>query len=95
MQIIYAASESRRRAEEWGPRAERTGAVLLIAFGYDYVAGNLAGALALQGAGLATAQVQVGYFVGGDIRRGTSAGTRASVTGVLLEPGTRSAVAAS
>jgi short subunit dehydrogenase-like uncharacterized protein len=73
--------------EEFGPRAERTGAVLLTAFGYDYVPGNLAGALALQAAGPAAARVQVGYFVRGDIRRGTSAGTRASVAGVLLEPG--------
>jgi len=73
--------------EEFGSRAERTGAVLLTAFGYDYVPGNLAGALALQAAGPAAARVQVGYFVRGDIRRGTSAGTRASVAGVLLEPG--------
>jgi short subunit dehydrogenase-like uncharacterized protein len=73
--------------EEFGPRAERTGAVLLTAFGYDYVPGNLAGALALRAAGPAAARVQVGYFVRGDVRRGTSAGTRASVTGVLLEPG--------
>jgi len=51
------------------------------------VPGNLTGALALQAAGPAAARVQVGYFVRGDIRRGTSAGTRASVTGVLLEPG--------
>src|SRR5260370_40971947 len=34
--------------EEFGPRAERTGAVLLTAFGYDYVPGNLAAALALR-----------------------------------------------
>jgi short subunit dehydrogenase-like uncharacterized protein len=73
--------------EEFGPRAERAGAVLLTAFGYDYVPGNLAGALALQAAGPAAARVQVGYFVRGDIRKGTSAGTRASVAGVLLEPG--------
>jgi short subunit dehydrogenase-like uncharacterized protein len=73
--------------EEFGPRAERTGAVLLTAFGYDYVPGNLAGALALQAAGPAAARVQVGYFVRGDIRHGTSAGTHASVIGVLLEPG--------
>jgi short subunit dehydrogenase-like uncharacterized protein len=73
--------------EEFGPRAERTGAVLLTAFGYDYVPGNLAGALALQAAGPAAARVQVGYFVSGDIRRATSAGTRASAAGVLLEPG--------
>jgi len=73
--------------EEFGPRAERAGAVLLTAFGYDYVPGNLAGALALQAAGPAAARIQVGYFVRGDMRRGTSAGTRASATGVLLEPG--------
>jgi short subunit dehydrogenase-like uncharacterized protein len=73
--------------EEFGPRAERTGAVLLTAFGYDYVPGNLAGALALQAAGPAATRVEVGYFVRGDIRGGTSAGTRASATGVLLEPG--------
>jgi short subunit dehydrogenase-like uncharacterized protein len=73
--------------EEFGPRAERTGAVLLTAFGYDYVPGNLAGALALQAAGPAAARVKVGYFVRGDVRGGTSAGTRASAAGVLLEPG--------
>ena len=73
--------------EEFGPRAQRTGAVLLTAFGYDYVPGNLAGALALQAAGPGAARVQVGYFVRGDLRRGTSAGTRASMIGMLLEPG--------
>lgn len=73
--------------EEFGPRAERTGAVLLTAFGYDYVPGNLAGALALQAAGPAPTRVRVGYFVPGNIRKGTSAGTRASVAGVLLEAG--------
>src|SRR5579864_3108749 len=73
--------------EEFGPRGERTGAVLLTAFGYDYVPGNLAGALALQAAGPAAARVQVGYFVRGDMRKAGSAGTRASVTGLLLEPG--------
>ena len=73
--------------EEFGPRAQRTGAVLLTAFGYDYVPGNLAGALALESAGPSAARVQVGYFVRGDLRRGTSAGTRASMIGMLLEPG--------
>jgi hypothetical protein len=46
--------------EEFGPRAERTRAVLLTAFGYDYVPGNLAGALALRAAGPAAARVRVG-----------------------------------
>src|ERR1700722_5921573 len=77
----------RRVFEEFGPRAERTGAVLLTAFGYDYVPGNLAGALALQAAGPAAARLRVGYFVRGDLRHGSSAGTRATMTGMLLEPG--------
>jgi short subunit dehydrogenase-like uncharacterized protein len=73
--------------EEFGPRAERTGAVLLTAMGYDYVPGNLAGALALDAAGPAAARVKVGYFVRGNLAKAASAGTRASVAGVLLEPG--------
>jgi short subunit dehydrogenase-like uncharacterized protein len=73
--------------EEFGPRAERTGAVLLTAFGYDYVPGSLAGALALEAAGPAAVHVRVGYFVHGNVAKATSAGTRASVTGVLLAPG--------
>ena len=73
--------------EEFGPRAERAGAVLLTAFGYDYVPGNLAGALALQAAGPAATRVRVGYFARGNVGRGTSAGTRASAAGVLFEPG--------
>jgi short subunit dehydrogenase-like uncharacterized protein len=73
--------------EEFGPRAQRTGAALLTAFGYDYVPGNLAGALALEAAGPAATRVQVGYFARGNIREATSAGTRASAAGLLLEPG--------
>ena len=73
--------------EEHGPRARRTGAVLLTAFGYDYVPGNLAGALALEAAGPAATRVDVGYFVRGDMRRASSAGTRASAAGVLLDTG--------
>ena len=73
--------------EEFGPQAERNGAALLTAFGYDYVPGNLAGALALQAAGPSAARVQVGYFVRGNVRKGTSAGTRASVAEMLIEPG--------
>ena len=41
----------RRVFDRYGPRAHRTGASLLTAFGYDYVPGNLAGALALAAAG--------------------------------------------
>src|SRR5258708_24835919 len=73
--------------DEFAPRAERTGAVLLTAFGYDYVPGNLAGALALQAAGPAAARVQVCYFVRGNLRRGTRAGTPAPGAGGVLAAG--------
>jgi short subunit dehydrogenase-like uncharacterized protein len=73
--------------EEFGPQAERNDATLLTAFGYDYVPGNLAGALALQAGGPTTSRLQIGYFVHGNLRGATSAGTRASVAGVLLEDG--------
>ena len=73
----------RRVFEEHGPRAAgRCG--LVPAFGYDFVPGNLAGALALAEAGEA-ARVTVGYFVTG--RGGFSSGTTASGAGLLLEPG--------
>ena len=69
--------------ERHGPTAARNGATLLTAFGYDFVPGNLAAALALEGAPGATA-VDVCYLVR-DF--GTSGGTRASVAGVMLEDG--------
>jgi short subunit dehydrogenase-like uncharacterized protein len=73
----------RRVFEEHGPRAAgRCG--LVPAFGYDFVPGNLAGALALADAGGAT-RVTVGYFVTGG--GGFSSGTMASGAGLLLEPG--------
>lgn len=77
----------RRVFEEFGPQAERSGAVLLTAFGHDYVPGNLAGALALAEAGERATGVDIGYFARGNLRRGTSAGTRASAAGVMLEGG--------
>lgn len=65
--------------------AVASGARLLTAFGYDYVPGNLAGALALQEAGPAATRMDVGYFVTG--RAAASTGTVASGAGLLLEPG--------
>jgi short subunit dehydrogenase-like uncharacterized protein len=89
----------RRVFEEHGPRAAgRCG--LVPAFGYDFVPGNLAGALALAEAGAAlgppaggpagpgpgrATRVVVGYFVTGG--GGFSSGTVASGAGMLLEPG--------
>jgi short subunit dehydrogenase-like uncharacterized protein len=65
----------KRVFEEWGPRAETP---LLTAFGYDYLPGNLAGAVVLERAGEAATRVDVGYFTTG--KGGLSAGTFASLT---------------
>lgn len=73
--------------EVYGPRAVKSGARLLTAFGYDYVPGNLAGALAMKiarDANTPAARVDIGYFVEGDFA--ISSGTRASAAGVLLAP---------
>lgn len=71
---------------EEGPRAADRCA-LLTAFGYDYVPGNLAGALALQEAGPSATRVDVGYFLTGRLgRTALSTGTLASAAAVMLEP---------
>jgi short subunit dehydrogenase-like uncharacterized protein len=75
----------RRVFEQWGPRAESAGAVLLTAMGYDWVPGNLAGALALSEAGDAATRVETAYFVSGPF--GPSGGTKASTVGAIIEPG--------
>ena len=80
----------RRVFEEWGPRAKQSGAALVTAFGYDYVPGNLAGALALEQAGETATRVAVGYFIssgGGSLRDAGSGGTAASTVGIVSEPG--------
>ncbi|MEA2428935.1 MAG: hypothetical protein QOF37_2563 [Thermoleophilaceae bacterium] len=79
----------RRVFEEWGPRAKAAGVGLLTAFGYDYVPGNLAGALALEDAGDGATTVAVGYFFtgkGGSARDAMSGGTASSLAGGALEP---------
>lgn len=82
----------RRVFEDWGPRGQSAGAPLLTALGYDWVPGNLAGALALAEAGDTARTVELGYFfVGGGGSGGLSSamsgGTMASLAGALLEPG--------
>ncbi|MQA83753.1 MAG: NAD(P)H-binding protein [Streptosporangiales bacterium] len=79
----------RRVFEDFGPRAEAAGTALVTAFGYDFVPGNLAGALVLREAGEQATRVEVGYFsLGGPgaLRGAASRGTRASLAGVALEP---------
>ncbi|HEX2104144.1 MAG TPA: saccharopine dehydrogenase NADP-binding domain-containing protein [Solirubrobacteraceae bacterium] len=73
--------------ERHGPAAAAAGCGLLTAFGYDWVPGNLAGALALRDAGERATRVETGYFVTGDSRAAVaSGGTRASALGILLAP---------
>jgi short subunit dehydrogenase-like uncharacterized protein len=73
--------------ERFGPEADRAGCGLVTAFGYDWVPGNLAGALALREAGANAVRVDVGYFMtGGGGAGAMSGGTRASAAGVMLEP---------
>ncbi|MFF5635950.1 saccharopine dehydrogenase NADP-binding domain-containing protein [Streptomyces sp. NPDC012825] len=70
-------------------RARETGAVMLPAFGYDYVPGFLTAALALRKAGPAARAVDIGYFADGPIRRGISQGTRTTMRDGLILPSAR------
>ena len=70
--------------EQFGPRAERAGVVLLPAFGYDCVPGNVAAALALEDAGASAVAVDVGYFV---VRGRPSGGTVRSLLLATRAPG--------
>ncbi|MBO3751839.1 NAD(P)H-binding protein [Streptosporangiaceae bacterium NEAU-GS5] len=76
----------KRIFQRYGPVAATRGAALITAFGYDYVPGNLAAALALRKAGSEAIRVDIGYFVRGNLARRASAGTRASALGMVLEP---------
>jgi short subunit dehydrogenase-like uncharacterized protein len=73
--------------ERHGPDAEAAGCGLLTAFGYDWVPGNLAGALALQEAGEAATGVEIGYFAPGNtVTASLSPGTRATFVSISLQP---------
>jgi short subunit dehydrogenase-like uncharacterized protein len=77
----------RRVFEEYGPVAERNGASLLTAFGCDYLPGNLAGAWAINDAGIRVVRVEVGYFItGGGFGQGFSRGTLRSGIESVTEP---------
>ncbi|MFE5481117.1 saccharopine dehydrogenase family protein [Streptomyces sp. NPDC056527] len=70
-------------------RARETGVVMLPAFGYDYVPGILAAALAIQKAEGAARSVDIGYFSTGPIWRGISQGTRATMRDGMTLPSAR------
>ena len=71
--------------ERYSPPAEDAGIGMLTALGYDWVPGNLAGALALERAGDLARRVDVGYFITGS-GASMSGGTKASLVGVIAEP---------
>jgi short subunit dehydrogenase-like uncharacterized protein len=71
--------------ERYGPAAERSGAGMLTAFGYDWVPGNLAGALALRRAGEDAVRIDLGYFITGGAT--PSGGTRATMAASFGKPG--------
>jgi len=73
--------------ERYGAGAEAAGCGLVTAFGFDWVPGNLAGALALRDAGEAATRLEIGYFSPGAGASSMSGGTRASAAGVALSPG--------
>jgi short subunit dehydrogenase-like uncharacterized protein len=74
----------RRVFEHFGPEAAAAGVGMVTAFGYDWVPGNLAGALALRDAGPTAVRVDTGYFVTG--ANDFSGGTKASLAGAIAEP---------
>jgi short subunit dehydrogenase-like uncharacterized protein len=67
---------ARRVYEEFGPRAEERGVVLLTAFGFDYVPGDLAARLAADGLPEPLDRVDVAYSLS---RAGSSRGTKRTV----------------
>jgi short subunit dehydrogenase-like uncharacterized protein len=71
--------------ERYGPAAVASGTGLVTAFGFDWVPGNLAGALALAAGGPEAGGIDIGYFTRGP--GGISGGTRASMVQVALDPG--------
>src|SRR3954462_7375986 len=77
----------RRVFERYGNLANRSGSGLVTAFGYDWVPGNLAGALALREAGEGAERVAIGYYAMGGGSGGMSGGTQASAAGAMLDPG--------
>ena len=66
--------------------AKPAGVALLPAFGYEYVAGNLAAALVLSSLEGSASKVEVGYFYRGPHRRAISVGTRGSAGAAAFSP---------
>jgi short subunit dehydrogenase-like uncharacterized protein len=74
--------------ERYGPAAERSGVGMLTATGYDWVPGNLAGALALERAGELATRVDLGYYFTGS-GSSPSGGTQATLIEGMTAPAFR------
>lgn len=59
--------------------ARENGSTMIPAFGYDYVPGMLAGAIALERGGADARALRIAYFLRGDTAGGLSSGTRATM----------------
>lgn len=77
----------RRVFEKADAPARQAGSTFLTAFGYDYVPGHTAAALALKAAGPTATLVEVGYFAAGGAPFRASDGTAASLAGAVFDPG--------
>jgi len=72
--------------QRYSARAAENGTTMVPAFGYDYVPGALAGALAAARAGTPGGDLRIGYFALGSLRQGISGGTRATLAEALSRP---------
>jgi len=74
----------RKVYEHYGPIASGRSSTLLTAFGFDWVPGNLASALALMQAGQSATRIEVSYLLNGTSAE--SGGAQASAFAALIAP---------
>ncbi len=79
----------RRVFNEYGPRAVDAATTMIPSFGYDYVPGNLAGALLLDRFGRDAVRVDVAYFLAGENRRSTESFSRGTLDSLEASAGER------
>lgn len=74
---------------DYSARAASAQVAMLPAFGYDYVPGNLAGALLLEQCGEAAVSVDIGYFLEGENRRSTEFFSQGTLDSLEASSGAR------
>jgi short subunit dehydrogenase-like uncharacterized protein len=77
----------RKVFNDYGPRFAERGLPMLPAFGYDYVPGNLAGAIAIERAGGAATQIDIGYFLTGKNKRTTESFSQGTLDSLAASSG--------